>query len=199
MHRQHHVTRRRFDFQHLDGAAGLREIDTGVRFGHQVPGAGGKLFDLETIIRTLPGSGAQEFERVAGVAYPASGRCRDQVNVLPLDVRLRIIARFQHRAGLGDQDDVRDAREHLVDVQVANRLRQVDPVLGQRDHRTRSLVGRVDFQEIVRPADPAIPRSERNAVADHPRFRSVDRAFDRQIENRSAVSGRGERYVAGRR
>ena len=64
MHGQHYIARGCLDDQHIERTAHLREIDSRIRLRHQAPRAGSILFDLETLIRALTGSSAEDFDGV---------------------------------------------------------------------------------------------------------------------------------------
>ena len=96
MYRQYHVTCCRLDVQHIDRSAHFCESDTGVPDGHQTSCCRGKLFDLETVIRILPGSRSEKLDGVAGIANLLTGSGGDQVDVASLNVSLSIITGFQN-------------------------------------------------------------------------------------------------------
>ena len=107
-----------------------------------------------------------------------------------------MIARVQDRSVLRDQDDVRQAGKHPVDIQDPRGFRQVDAIRCERNHVARGLVRGVDLQEIRHRADAAVPRTERDTVADHPGSGSVGRRFVGHIDDRGAVPVGGEGNIA---
>ena len=81
------IAGRRVYGQDMDRPTDFREVDTVLGFGHETPGAGGKLFDLQTVIGALSAARAQELDGIGGLTDLTAGKGCDQVQVASLERR----------------------------------------------------------------------------------------------------------------